>query len=152
MGDRTYTSISFSGRISYALAEELVQELEGQACSCDEGPEGELTVEHLKVPHHQFYDTECNYAQMEGVENFCREHGIAYEKTWEAGGDYGPGTMIFTGTEEIQCGTIEGEPALTLSQIKELGTGFLAYFDSLDFSKYPPLEIVGEPSEETING
>jgi hypothetical protein len=142
MGDRTWTSIRFSGKITQAVAEELIEQLNAQGCSCDEGPEGKLTIEHLKLDQY-FYDGECDYGQMEGVEDLCHEHGIAYLKTWEPGGGYGPGNKLFTGTEDIECGTIDGEPALTLREIKQHGTGFMAFLDSLDFTKYPPLEIVG---------
>jgi hypothetical protein len=145
MGDRTHTSIRFSGRIPRSLAEELLQELEGQACLSNATDSGTLKLEDLTD---SFYDSECNYGQMEGVEDFCREHDIAYEKTWEAGGGYGPGVMIYTGSEELECGTIEGEPALTLAAIKKHGTGFMAFFDSLDFDKYPPVEIVDDPAEQ----
>jgi hypothetical protein len=119
-----------------------------QCCQCDEGPEGDLSIEHLKVPYNQFYDDDCNYATMEGVEAVCNEHGIAYHKSWSSGGGYGEGEEIFTGTETHQIGTIDGEPAMTLRQIKELGTGFLAYLDMFDWSKYPPVEIVEDDAAQ----
>lgn len=145
MGDRTYTTIKFSGEISYAQAEELIQELEGQGCRCDDPDTGELTVDQLADS--TFYDSECNYAQMEGVENYCREQGIKYLKTWEPGGGYGSGIMLFNGTTDVECGTVDGEPALTLGQIKKLGIGMIGFLKSFDgFDE--PLKIVGEPSEE----
>lgn len=146
MGDRTWTSIRFSGRITTAVAAELAEALRNQGCQCDEGPKGQISVEHLKLDQY-FYDEECNYGNMDDIEGLCDEHGIAYFKSWEPGGGYGPGVKLFTGTEEVECGTIDGEPALTIRQIKELGTGFLAFLDSFDFSKYPPLEIVEEVAD-----
>lgn len=151
MGDRTWTGIQFSGAMTRAVAEELAEELRGQGCQCDEGPEGDLSVEHLLRPHQQFYDDDCNYAHMEGVENHCREHGIAYLKQWSPGGDYGEGMQLFNGREGLGVGTIEGEPALTISQIKELGIGMLGYIDAfLKFEEhFPPVTII-EP--ETTEG
>lgn len=149
MGDRTYTAIRFSGKITAEQAEELILELAGQGCQCDDGPEGDLTIEHLKLDQY-FYDNECNYGQMEGVEDYCREQGIPYCKTWDAGGDYGPGMKVFTGSEEHECGTLDGDPVVTREMIIELGTGVLEYFDRFDFSspRYPPIEIVDELSDE----
>jgi hypothetical protein len=146
MGDRTYTSIRFGGKITATQADELIQELEGQGCRCDDPDTGKLETSQLTAS--SFYDSECNYGQMEGVEDYCREHGIAYEKCWEAGGDYGPGIMIFTGTEEHESGTLDGEVVVTRSQFLKLGTGILEFFDRFDFSKHPPLVIVEDGSEQ----
>lgn len=142
MGDRTYTTIRFSGKITAAQAAELIQELEGQGCRCDDHDTGKLEPELLSTS--QFYDSECNYGQMDGVENYCRDQEIPYCKTWEAGGSYGPGILIFTGSEEYACGTLDGEPVVTRSMLKGLGTGILEYFDRFDFSeqRYPPVEII----------
>jgi hypothetical protein len=143
MGDRTWTGIEFSGKITREVAEGLLAQLKDQGCQCDGGPAGEITVEHLREAHNQFYDEECNYATMEGVEEYCKEHGIRYQKIWSSGGGFGEGMEIFTGHDTIQSGTIEGETAVTLSQIKKLGVGFLGFLESFeDWEKHnPPLEI-----------
>jgi hypothetical protein len=104
----------------------------------------------LLEPHALFYDSECNYATMEGVEAVCDAHGITYHKSWSSGSDYGEGEEIFTGTETHQIGTIDGEPAMTLRQIEELGTGFLTHFNMfLEFEKNcPPLEIIEDDAAQ----
>jgi hypothetical protein len=149
MGDRTYVSIRFSGQITAEQADELIQELDGQGCRCDDPDTGKL--EPIQLTTSMFYDSECNYATMDGVEDFCREHSIAYCKTWEAGGDYGPGMEIFNGTNVISVGTIGGEPALSLSEIKRHGIGMLGFLESFEnFDKhFPPVTII-EP--ETTEG
>jgi hypothetical protein len=148
MGDRAYTTIQFSGTISRELAEELVRELEGQACRCDDPDTDKLEIKLLMTS--SFYDSDCNYATMEGVENFCREHGVPYCKTWVAGDSYGPGMTVFTGSEAHDCGTLDDEPVVTRSQLLKLGTGILEYFDRFDFTppRYPPLVIEGVDVEQ----
>jgi hypothetical protein len=141
MGDRTYTDIQFSGRITREVAEGLVEQLTEQGCDANDGPEGDITVEHLKIPGNVFWDDECNYANMEGVEAYCDEHHIFYKKTWSAGSEYGPGIEIFDGGKPRSIGALEGEPVMTFAQIKELGVELYGYMQSWDFD-YPPLEII----------
>jgi len=38
-------------------------------------------------------DYEANYGQMEPLENFLSENKIEYDKGWEAGSEYGPGSQ-----------------------------------------------------------
>lgn len=146
MGDRTYTSIRFSGKITRAVAKELIAELEGQSCRRnDHDGTAELDVEMLTDC--SFYDSECNYAIMEGVEAVCAEHNISYRKQWEPGGDYGPGIELFDGTHARQIGTLEGEPVVTLSQIKELGIGVMGYLQSFA-DDLPPLQIIDDDDDD----
>ena len=148
MGDRVYTSIRFSGRITTAQAEGLIEEIKGQCCQADEGPSGDLTIEHLKLDT-CFYDEQCNYAEMEGIEAYCQEHKIAYRKQWSEGGGFAAGMTVFTGDEVHECSTIDGEPAVTRAMLKQLGTGILEFFDRFDFSapRYPPVTIVDDQQE-----
>jgi hypothetical protein len=150
MGDRTWTSITFSGIISREVADELVEQLKDQGCYVDVGPEGDLSIEHLRMPHAQFYDEECNYAQMEGVEAYCQEHHITYFKSWSAVGDYGPGMEIYHAIADqiVQCANVDGEPVIELKQlIKAHSEGriedMIGYLKSFsDFEKNnPPLVI-----------
>lgn len=144
MGDRTWTSIQFSGQITTAVAEGLLDAMNEDNCIDCMQIDKELSLELLRIPRATFYHDECNYAQLETVEGYCHEHGIAYCKTWAAGGDYGPGIEVFTGYEVHSCGTLEGEPVVTRSMLTKLGTGILEYFDRFDFTsdKYPPLTII----------
>ena len=148
MGDRTYTEIRFAGPIPRNVAEELVGDLNSQHCASDNRSHGEIRVEDLVSEPH-FYDEQCNYGQMDDVENTCRAHGVPYRKTWEAGGGYGPGMTVFTGDEVHECSTIDGEPAVTRAMLKQLGTGILEFFDRFDFSapRYPPVTIVDDQQE-----
>lgn len=146
MGDRTWTSIRFSGEITLGTAEGLLKEMNDYSLRCDEGPEtrgDNLTIEHLMLDQY-FYGDEVNYGMLESLEAYCTEFGIAYLKTWEPGGGYGPGMDLFDGHELHSCSTVEGEVAVTRSTLTELGTGILEFFDRFDFSdpKYPPLTIV----------
>jgi len=153
MGDRTWTSISFSGIVSPKVAQELVEELVGQGCQCDDGPEGDLSIEHLKLDT-VFYDEECNYATMEGVEEFCRENHISYCKTWASGGGYGEGAELYNAVvnQTVSVPTTDGEAAIGVSEL----TGFMStgktledvvnYLRHIDNFRagYPPLVIEGE--------
>lgn len=75
MGDRTWTGITFSGKVNKEIAEGLVECLIAQGCQDQDGGR-DLTLDDLRKPHEQFSDDECNYATMEGVESHCEEHGI----------------------------------------------------------------------------
>lgn len=149
MGDRTWTGISFSGHITEAQAQELVEELKGQGCMCD--GEGEISIEHLRLDT-CFYDEECNYANMHGVEDWCRDNHVGYLKTWAPGGGYGEGAELYIAVPGVtisvpQC---EGEAALTVSKLREFqGQGaslddVIRYVDQVENYRkhYPPLEIV----------
>lgn len=149
MGDRTYTDIKFSGTISREVAEELLDAINCeylQAYDSDKAA-GKLTISDLANADY-FYDHEVNYAQLDSVENCCREHSIPYLKTWAQGGDYGPGMTLFTGEEVHECACLDGEPVVTRSQLVKLSTGILEYFDRFDFSGYPPLTIEGLDAEQ----
>jgi hypothetical protein len=117
MGDRTYTTIEFTGDISEEQAAELVAELEGQGCSPNNYGSEDL-LEALKAGD-SFYDMECNYATMEGVESWCGENEVGYLKTWAAGGDYGPGIELWKPgmKSSEQCASLEGEPIATLDDL-----------------------------------
>lgn len=153
MGDRTWTGISFSGHIAKAQAEGLLEELKGQRCFCDDGPGEihELCLEQLTLDT-CFYDEECNYATMEGVESFCRDNQITYLKTWAAGGGYGEGAELYIAVPgvTIEVPTADSEAALGTAKLKEFRDqgatldDVLRYLDQVDnFRKHhPPLEIV----------
>lgn len=150
MGDRVWTGVSFSGHATTEVAEGLISQLEGQGCHCDDGPEGDLSIEHLKLDV-VFYDDQCNYGTMEGVENYCREHNISYLKTWEAGGGYGSGLMLYNAVvgEALECATADGDPSLGLEDLKsyrEKGKTldevitYLGYFDKFR-DGFPVMEV-----------
>jgi hypothetical protein len=146
MGDRTYTSIRFSGTISREVAEELLEACQGEYLCSNETDKQISLLDELKD---ELYASECNYAQLDGPESVCRARGIPYCKTWEAGGDYGPGMTVFTGEDVHECNTMDGEPAVTRSMLVKFSTGILEYFDRFDFSapRYPPLKIVDAEQE-----
>jgi hypothetical protein len=152
MGDRTWTGISFSGKMNHEHATGLVKELLDQHCRCDdgEGEPGEITVAHL-VLDTCFYDEECNYAQMEGVETFCREHGVSYLKTWSSGGGYGAGYSLYNAVVD-QTFEVPGddEPALGLTELTQFAKegktlqDVIAYLEAISNFRahYPLLELV----------
>lgn len=152
MGDRAWTGISFSGKMNRELADGLIQELKDQACRCDdgEGEPSEIDASHL-VLDTCFYDEECNYAQTEGIEAFCRENGVSYLKTWSSGGGYGPGYLLYNAVVD-QSFEVPGddEPALGLTELTQLAKegktlqDVIAYLKAIsDFREnYPPLELV----------
>lgn len=119
MGDRTHTAIEFKGQISVEQAEELLSALKDQGCEPNDcGERGDLSIADL-TEGSGFYDSECNYAQMEDIEGWCRDNNVSYLKTWEAGGGFGPGLELFdvaTQTTE-QCSSIESSPAVELGQL-----------------------------------
>jgi hypothetical protein len=115
MGDRTYTSIGFTGVISEEQAAELADLLRDQGCEAHNG--GHL-LDALKEGD-GFYDNECNYATMEDIESWCGENEVGYLKSWSAGGDYGPGLELWrpgmTGAE--QCPSVDDSPVATLTEL-----------------------------------
>lgn len=152
MGDRTWTGIQFSGVVTRRVAEILVEELSDQCTNSSAGSaEGEFTIGHLKEPHNQFTDDECNYGEMEEIEALCHEHGISYLKIWASGGGYEAGQKIYnavTGTsfecpggDDFCISLSELQRSLSNGNTLEDVIGFLRSFK--DFEKnYPPLEIV----------
>jgi hypothetical protein len=151
MGDRTYATIRFSGVIDRDKVDDLVGWLEDQGCQPDNG--GEI-ADNLNG---WFYDTECNYGTMDGVETFCQEVGISYLKCHDSGDNYEAGVELYNALVDktFDCGTYDGEPMLPISDLLEYrdeGTldSMVDYLKSLrvsEFEKnYPPLEI-REPAD-----
>jgi hypothetical protein len=143
MGDRTWTSIQFSGVIDREKVPLLIEAIEAEAMQCDNGPEGAIADAHLI---HMFYDEECNYATLESVEAVCKQIGISYLKSWEPGGGYVPGMEIYNAVvdQTFSVGSLEGEPVVTLADLKKRPVEeTIAYLESFaNFEKnYPPLEI-----------
>lgn len=128
MGDRTYTQIEFSGVISEEQADELVDLLEAQNCEANNPDHTNDLLEALKAGS-SFYDGECNYAQMDDIEEWCSENDVAYLKTWEAGGGYGPGIELWRpGMAKVeQCACVESSPVATFNElVKAHKTGKVA--------------------------
>lgn len=122
MGDRTYTSIEFSGEISEQQATELIALLKNQGC-CSNVTDNVPTIEGLKeYAHDSFYDHECNYGTMEEIESWCPLNRVSYLKTWAQGGDYGPGIELYdhTTSEIEQVAALENSPAISLSDLIKL--------------------------------
>jgi hypothetical protein len=156
MGDRTWTGIKFSGTINSDVAEGLLAGLNDECNDCSSNIDmskgvDHFTLEHLRDPHNQFSDDECNYATMEYIEAYCRDHHISYFKTWCAGGDYSSGMEIYNAIvdQTWQIADVDGEPAVGLRElIKAHAEGKIEdtigfYQGFLDWEKnYPPLEIV----------
>lgn len=145
MGDRTYTAIEFTGDISEEQAAELVELLEIQGCESHQ--HGSLLLEALRDGD-GFWDGECNYATMEAIEGWCFENQVGYLKSWEAGGDYGPGIELWKPGMETseQCPSLEGGPAVDLDDlVKARDAGKI---DDLiaDLKKFtdlgPPLKVL----------
>ncbi|MDQ3024404.1 MAG: hypothetical protein M3R04_08495 [bacterium] len=144
MGDRTWTSIRFSGAIKRADAHKLIEELEAQGCESNRVDSRDLKIEDLIDA---FHDYECNYAQMEGVEALAKELNISYFKTWQAGGDYGAGSTMYNALVglEFNCVDIDGGPAVTLKELKskpvEDTITYLEAFANWEGNN-PPLKVV----------
>jgi hypothetical protein len=145
MGDRTYTAIEFTGEISEEQATELVELLEAQGCNSYDHVHKLLDA--LRAGD-SFYDSECNYAQMDAIEGWCVENEVGYCKTWAAGGDYGPGIEIWQpGMAKVEsCAAIEDSPAATLTElIKARDTNMLDnLIEQLErFTRLgPPLKVL----------
>jgi hypothetical protein len=117
MGDRTYTQIEFTGEISEEQAEELVELLKAQGCETNSSAN---LLEGLKQGDN-FYDGECNYAQMEEIEEWCGANDVGYLKSWMPGGDYGAGLALWLpgmGCAE-ECTSVEDSPVATLNELKK---------------------------------
>lgn len=146
MGDRTYTDIEFTGDMSEEQAAELVELLEAQGCDSCQYDRNDL-LEALKAGD-SFYDTECNYAQMEDIEEWCRDNEIGYRKSWEAGGDYGPGLELWKpGMQQAeQCPSLEGGPAVDLDDLvkaRDSGTIDALIADLKKFTSLgPPVRVL----------
>lgn len=152
MGDRTWTGIQFSGVITREVAEGLLEKLRSQYCHCDDGPGevDELCLEQLTLDT-CFYDEECNYARMEGVEGFCHDNHITFLKTWAAGGGYGEGAELYIAVPgvTIEVSTTDGEAALETTKLKQFRDqgatldDVLRYLDQVDNFRthYPPLVV-----------
>lgn len=150
MGDRTWTGITFSGKLNREVAEGLVVELEGQHCQSESGRE--ITIDDL-LNHNQLWDDECNYASMEGVEGYCREHGVSYLKVWAAGGDYEAGYEIYNAVVNQTFQVTGGDdPSLGASELREFMKqgktlqDVVAYIEQFQQTvweaNYPAVEIV----------
>jgi hypothetical protein len=154
MGDRAWTSIEFSGIVSREVADGLLQELDAQGCQSNATDSSALTIESFSD---SFYDEECNYGTMEGVEAYCHEHHISFLKHWADGGGYGSGFELYDAVvnDSVQLPANEGEVCMNLGELK----GFAKKGKSLDdiigymsrvekFSEhYPPLEIQEQVTE-----
>lgn len=149
MGDRTWAGISFAGIINEEDVDDLLEACEADGLCCDSGPETRtLVAEHLK---YELYNEEANYGQLETVQSYCQENGISYCMRWYEGGDYGPGMEIYNAVvgQTFTCGTIEGEPAVTLSDLEKAGSpedliGYLKAFNNFE-ENYGALEILELP-------
>lgn len=145
MGDRTWTSIEFSGTISEEQGEELLALLKDQACVSnltDSTP----TLNDLKEST-SFYDDECNYATMEDIEAWCPDNNVGYLKSWEAGGDYGPGIEVWRPgmARREHCASIENSPVVTLADLVEAqAEGVAALITKLQLFDTcgPPLRVL----------
>lgn len=144
MGDRTWTSIRFSGKLDRDKVPVLLKAIRDDGLRTDEGPEGAITAEHLED---RFYDEEADYGLLENAESAAQELGLNYIKDWEAGAGYGPGKMVYVAVfgQSFECATVESEPVATLSELRKKSSEELVrYFRVFDEDNYPPLEIVGE--------
>lgn len=151
MGDRTYTQIEFSGAISEEQGEELLAHLEAQGCAVNDPAAGDKMDLAALSAGASFYDSECNYAQMEEIEAWCGENNVSYLKNWEAGGDYGPGLQLFDATtgETVECPALESAPAVPLSELitarndGTIDTLIAGMQKFADFSThFPPLKVL----------
>lgn len=117
MGDRTHTAIEFSGTISEEQGWELIQLLNDQGCECNDGNH-DLTLASL-TSGESFYDSDCNYAQMEDIESWCGDNNVSFLKTWEPGGGYGPGICHYDAAtgKTHECASLESSPAVGLDTL-----------------------------------
>lgn len=147
MGDRVWAQIQLSGKLNSEHVPELLNALKDQGCQCHEGPDGDLTAEHLVFP---LYDNECNYGNMDEVEAFCRSHGVSYFKEYGSGGGFPAGYLLYNAVVDQDfdaCG--EDEPALGVSELETYAKQGKTLQDVVNYLKamkdfsthYPPLEI-----------
>jgi len=146
MGDRTYTSILFAGVINEENVDELLDACNTDGVTCDDGPSllHGLQPDHLK---YCLYDLEANYGELRAIEATCKDLGVSYCKSWCEGGGYSSGMEIYNAVVGVtmQCGTIDGEPAVTLSDLEKAGSpedlvGYLKAFNNF-VDNYGELEI-----------
>lgn len=151
MGDRVYTTILFAGVIDEENVEDLLEAVNADGLTCDDGPEltysagsSTLVQEHLQ---YQLYNCECNYASLDETEAACHRLGVNYLKTWQEGGDFAPGMEIYNAITGVtlNCGLLDGEPAVTLSDLEKAGSpedliGFLKAFSNFE-KNYGTLDI-----------
>jgi hypothetical protein len=147
MGDRTYTTIRFSGAIKRSQVPELIEALEAEGAYSSEYNNGEQRGPSVDNLMEEFCVEECNYAQMETAEAAAGELNLSYVKTWQPGGCYGPGIEIYNAllNETFECPAIDGEPVVGISELlKKPVEEIIPYLQMFadDEKAYPPLEIV----------
>jgi hypothetical protein len=143
MGDRTYTSIRFSGVIDADKVPQLVQAMRDDYLNCDSTGNSDWDESDLTD---SFYAEEANYGQLGCTEAACKELGVSFRTSWNAGGDYGPGMKIYNAVvdQEFECADLDGDPVVGLNElIKAHEAGKID--DTIGFLKVPPRQLKAAP-------
>lgn len=80
MGDRTYAQVTIRKEYYY-----LIKDKDGSDFYCSDIQDNGDTVDMI--------DYEANYGEMDDVTSVLQSLDIPYDIHWEAGGDYGAGTV-----------------------------------------------------------
>lgn len=142
MGERIPASIQFGGKISRADAEELVNLVNAEGLDPAWGDSGDVTVANLGEC---LASNEVNYGNLDDLEIFATEHGLAYVQWFDAGCDWTQGgtKRDLEGRVETYMGTVD-EPLYSAPEIMKHGVEVI--LEEADWLKMPlpPLEIVDD--------
>lgn len=159
MGDRTYLRVRFFGSIATVAAIDALLEAidyEGLSPYHDKDETAEFLEAMSGDEECAFHDHECNYAEIERVEEVCREHNIGFAINHAEGGEYGaafkafyPGDGTYTSPSDGDCASITRQ---ALEDALKSDEALMAARDLLDAAKKsegidtPPLTL----SEEVV--
>jgi hypothetical protein len=106
MGDRAYTAFYVHGRIETVEAfEELVDAIYAGDFHSERDFSLKSTEEDVRAEIIRalaggescasFCHEDCNYGNTEDLQEPCKKHGLSFQSSWEAGGDYEAGHVIY---------------------------------------------------------
>lgn len=106
MGDRVYVTFAIRGRIETvealdAICESIVDyglgDLSDYSSMNDADDAKGAIFEALNAGEDSviFYDDQCNYADLSGLQETCKQHGVSYQFDWEAGCEFPAGSTGF---------------------------------------------------------
>lgn len=106
MGDRTSVMILIGGALAAATVPEMVEAIEAEGFGIDWQGAGAAEIEEAirdaaaRGEPVVVTDHECNYASADDLEAFLKANGLPFRKEWDAGGEYGPGIVVWDGQDE----------------------------------------------------
>lgn len=142
MGEHVPASIKFGGKLSRTLANELVDLVNAEGLDPDWGNSGDITIEDLDK---DLGHNEVNYGNLDTLESFAQENGLAFVAWFDAGGDWTQGFHkqdIDGRYEELSGAT--ANPVFSAKEIRALGPEAVLALADWAVADLPALEIVDD--------